>query len=379
MIEDIDYLGREWGKWMRYQPNGWPSRNHITKLKKISFASGNSYAPMAVTSDSLDTLDQKSYHPTRKNIWSGELKLGAGNWQISASGTSAAVYGALRKNPSGGRIKNFRIYRSKILIKRFMPEDVLRFHRAWTHQTKNVKHLHKCHQTMLWTHYVLKAARQQKVELLRTTTDRYPKWLERSQRAISSIIAEHDAELSSKKSPPSPVAARNKGSTGPLCSCRIFASIHKFPIRHSNVKDHLPVSFSPQGIRNPRTPADYFPADKSANPLAYMYFRQPTGEIYSVLSPIDLKRLRRKGELDSFLDERRENAANFTNFDIDEWYPVIWHPGWIKPVPHYNALAWMKERGLTLLDECATDWGEELRAEKKRLWKRGGRELGWYL
>ena len=38
MIEDIDYLGREWGKWMRYQPNGRSSKNHITKLKKISFA-----------------------------------------------------------------------------------------------------------------------------------------------------------------------------------------------------------------------------------------------------------------------------------------------------------------------------------------------------
>ena len=61
MIEDIDCLGREWGKWMRYQPNGWPSKNHITNLKKISFASGNSYAPMAVTVGMYDLIGHFVY------------------------------------------------------------------------------------------------------------------------------------------------------------------------------------------------------------------------------------------------------------------------------------------------------------------------------
>jgi len=158
MIEDIDYFGREWGKWMRYQPNGRSSKNHITRLKKISFPSGNSYAPVAVTSDSLDTFAQKSYHP--QNLWSGELKLGAGNWQISASGTSEAVYGALRKNPSGGRINNFRFHRSAILIKRFMPENALRFHRA-------CKNLSECHQVMLWARYVLVVVPPSKSQELR--------------------------------------------------------------------------------------------------------------------------------------------------------------------------------------------------------------------
>jgi len=214
MIEDIDCLGREWGKWMRYQPNGWPSKNHITNLKKSSFASGNSYAPMAVTSDSLDTFDQKSYHPTRKNIWGGELKLGAGNWQISASGTSEAVYGALRKNPSYGRINNFRFHRSAILIKRFMPKDALRFHRA-------CKNLSEWHQIMLWAHYVLvvvspsklknlreqrkltcyEVTDQQKLDLLQTTNDIYSKWLGSSRRAIAEEITTTDllAEIRLKK------------------------------------------------------------------------------------------------------------------------------------------------------------------------------------
>ncbi len=264
-----------------------------------------------------------------------------------------------------------RIYRSKILIKRFMPEDVLRFHRAWTYQTKKVKHLRECHQAMLWTHYVLKAARQQKVELLQTTIDRYPKWLERSQRAISSKIAEHDAELSSKKSPPRPVAARNKGSTGPLWSCRIFASIHKFPIRHSKVKDLLPASFSPQGFLNPRSTFDYLPTDNDN------VFRRANWEIYAVISNIEYGRLYRQGKANAFLAERRENAADYTYRHFDEWH-LKWHPGWMKPLPRYNATHWLKNRGLTMFNQCAQDWCKDLLDEQERPWKRGG-DNAWYL
>jgi len=386
MIEDIDYLGREWGKWMRYQPNGWPSKNHITNLKKISFASGNSYAPMAVTSDSLDTLDQKSYHPTRKNIWGGELKLGAGNWQISASGTSEAVYGALRKNPSYGRINNFRFHRSKILIQRFMPKDALRFHRA-------CKNLSEWNQIMLWAHYVLvvvspdklknlreqrklkcyEVTDQQKLDLLQTTNDIYSKWLVSSRRAIAEEITTTDllAEIRLKKIMAQDAARRRRLdlSTGPLWSYRIFASIHKFPIRHVNAKDLLPASFSPQGLWNPRTPIDFLPADKSAkaNEISNIYFRQPTGEIYSVLSSMSLKRLRRQGKLDSFLDEQRNKLSDggMTLCHFDDWFPLRG-----RFYPHYNAPHWLAKRELTMLDQRARRWGRELRDESPP-WFRG--------
>ncbi len=156
MIIDVDEMGTAFGKWMRFQPNGWSRKNHIAKLKKISYASGNSYAPAAITSDALDMFDQKYCRPL--NLWSGELKPGAANWQILASGTSEAVYGgALRKNPSGGRINNIRYHRSKILIKSFMPEDALWFRRG-------LEELPEYHQVMLWAHFVLVVVSPSKLE-----------------------------------------------------------------------------------------------------------------------------------------------------------------------------------------------------------------------
>jgi len=207
MIEDIDYLGREWGKWMRYQPNGWYRKNHVTKenYEKYLMPSGHSYARIAVTSDSLSMGGgQKSYTPQKLEK---KLKLGPDNWQISASGPTAAVYGALRKNPSGGRINNFRIYRSKILIKRFMPEDALRFRRG-------LENLKPEHQNMLCAHYVLvvvspsklqelrerkkltcyQVTYKQKLELLQTTSNQYPKWLGLSRRKIEATIIKTDAD-----------------------------------------------------------------------------------------------------------------------------------------------------------------------------------------
>ena len=213
MIEDVDYLGHEWGRHMRSQPNGWSRKNHIVNLEKSLFGSGNSYAPIAVTSDSLDTFGQKSYKPQG---WAGELNLGAHTWQISASGTSGDVYGKLRKNPAGGRINNIRIYRSKILIRRFMPEDALRFHRAW-------QELRYWDQAMLWTHYAPKVAHKRKVSLLQTTNDRYPDWLDLSQRKIARIIERFDAELNSEKPKPKSTKDRIKGNSGP-CPFHIVAS-----------------------------------------------------------------------------------------------------------------------------------------------------------
>lgn len=368
---------------MRSQPYGWSRKNHIVNLEKSLFESGNSYAPIAVTSDSLDAFGQKSYKPQG---WAGELNLSAHTWQISASGTSGDVYGKLRKNPAGGRINNIRIYRSKILIRRFMPEDALRFHRAW-------QELSYWDQAMLWTHYAPKIAHNRKVSLLQTTNDRYPDWLDLSQRTIARIIERFDAEFNSKKPKPKSTKARIKADSGPLWSCRIVASIHKFPIRHSNVKDILPVSFSPKGFRTPRSNADFLPTDDNN------VFRRENGEIYAVISNRKYGQLYRQGKASSFLAERREIAMDFTYCHFDEWHPIKCRPMkislneatfrsnlaiegivmigtrfivWEKPVPHYNSPEWLKKRGLTKLDECAQQWGREL-LESKPTWFGGGK------
>ena len=216
--------------------------------------------------------------------------------------------------------------------------------------------------------------------LLQTTNDIYSKWLGRARTEIEQAIAKTDADCRKRRM--AQEAARrtplDELSTGSLWPCRIFASIHKFPIRHSNVKDLLPASFSPQGLRNPRTPADFLPTDEASD-NGDNVFRLANGEVYVVISSEEYGRLYQQGKASSFLTERRENAADFTFCDFDEWHPVIWHPGWIKPVSHYNAPSLIKKRGLTRLDEGAYCWGQELLHEEKHLWERGGRELGWYL
>ncbi len=417
MVVAVDEMGKEWGKHMRYWPSGWPSKNHVATHKKTLASFGNSYAPPAVTSDWLDTRagfradkSQMSYSPQK---YAGKLKLGIDGWRISASGTSADVYGALRKNPSGGRINNFRFRCSKPLINRFMPPAALRFHRALHKSLPKCDQLPEYLQVMLWVHYILvvvspsewrrlreeeklewyQVTYKQKVDLLRTTNGFYPKWLDLARKTIAREIEKHDFVLYFKKSPPRSVKGRNQGSAGPLWSCSIFASIHKFPIRHSNVEDLLPVSFSPQGFRNPRTSADFLPTGDNN------VFRRENGEIYAVISNRKYGRLYRRGKACSFLNERRENVADVTYCHFDDWHPIKCHPMkirskesafrsvaavdgtvmigtrfivWEKPVPHYNSPEWLKKQGLAKLDECAQQWGREL-LESKPTWLGGGK------
>ncbi len=92
MIEDIDYLGREWGRRMRGSPYGWYRENYINRLYADAFlGSGNSFKLKAVTSDNLDTFEQNSYQSGRRD-----------NFRIAASGANAATYGALGRNPAHG-------------------------------------------------------------------------------------------------------------------------------------------------------------------------------------------------------------------------------------------------------------------------------------
>lgn len=340
---NVDELGREWGKWMRYKPNGWPRKNHIATLRMTLVGSGNSYARAAVISDRLDNHGQNSYDPVGRR---GSLQLGASNWRIAASGTSAAVYGRLGRNPSGGYINNIRYHRQIIPIKRFMPNDALRFHRAYLV-------LSECHQAILWTHYVPPVKHERKLDLLRTHKNHYFSWLDTSQRAIARKISKLDADCSCKtiNRPSRPKPDQRKG---PLWPCRILASIHKLPIRHT----HAPTDAQPICEDN--------------------VFRRPSGEIYAVLSNLEYRRLYRLGGVSSVLAERRASTDIYDYHHFNEWWPDEWQPPRHKTNPYYNTPEWLNARGLTLLDQCAQRWGKELCEAKEYPWVRRGKN-DWYL
>ena len=270
----VHELASDWGRYMRSQPNGWYRDNHVANLEKSLLGSGNNRKQTAFVSDQL------------------ELK----GSQISGTQASAAAFGKLGRNSTDGLIRNIRTYGPTIPI-RGMSEDQIRFHRAW-------KKLSECHQAMLWTQYVLNVAQKRRMNLLQTTNDLYPKWLDLSQRAIAREITRLDAEIGPKKTsrPARSVSGRHKGIKGPLWPCRIFASIHKFPIRYSNVKNLFPASFSPLGFRNPRTSADYLPPDP------YIFCRRPSGELYTVLSLDKWLQLRKTKKLTGFLCAERNKA-----------------------------------------------------------------------
>lgn len=268
----VHQLASDWGRHMRSQPNGWYRENHVANLEKTLLGSGNNRKQAVFVSDQL------------------EFK---GN-QISVTQASTAAFGELGKNPADGLIRNIRMY-GPIIPVRGMSQDQLRFHRAW-------KRLSECHQAMLWTQYVLNVAQKQRVSLLQTTNDLYPKWLDRSQRTIARQIESLDSVSSSKNFTAGPETGRNTHGAGPLWPCGILASVHKYPIRHSTVKDLLPASFSTQGFRIPRTPADYLPTDR------YMFCRRPSGELYTVLSLAKWLQLRKAMKLTKFLHVERNKA-----------------------------------------------------------------------
>lgn len=304
MIDDVDYLGRKWGRHMRSQPNGWHRENWIAHEEERVTGSGHSYKSAIISSDnaeySLAGIDKKiagEYGRVTDGFTYANLR------DLKPSGVSTpsrlkpgdslitATFGWAGTVPSGTKY-NCRIYRSEILIKSFMPEDVLRFHRAW-------KNLSECHQAMLWTQYVLKVAHKQKVDLLQTTNDLYAKWLDLSQRTIAREIERLDTVLSSKTFTPRSVTGRNNlSAAGPLWPCRIFSYVHKVPINDSR-RDPFPICLSLTGHSNPRSPFVKGPIDSN------MYCMRPNGELYAVVPAEEGLRLQNQGRLNSYLDERR--------------------------------------------------------------------------
>lgn len=323
MIVDVDEMGKKWGKWMRYQPNGWHRVNAIARMGDIG--SGHIYARAAFHSDTVGMGGQSNYAPQKLGK---KLKLGlkTNSWQISASGPTAAVYGPSRRNIADGRVKNFKIQKSKVLISQFMGEDLQLFHRGWGK-------LGFTHRAVIWTQYVPDVNFTRKVNLLRTTSKRYGEWLEVSHRRIVDEIRlldiQHIPQHQPTKLPTTPIT--------PLWPTRIFGSVHKFPIKHS-ASGELPVNGSIY---------DYVDDD-------YAYFRRSSGEIYAVISGIELRRLKRAGRFESYLSERR------ADLNQDNCHFAVWYDTAKRKRKIHNTEEWLRKRGLIYFEERLTRFCQEL-------------------
>jgi len=269
MIEDIDYLGREWGRRMRYQPHGYRRENHITRLLEKDFiGSGNSFKLRTVALDRFDTTDQPE---------------------------------TLGRNLLSASKKNYEFYRSIIPIK-FMSENQQRFHRAWGR-------LEECAQEMLWAHYVPKVDHKRILDLLKITGGKYDRRLDLSLKAVAHEIDCIDIEdlrnrdvegLRNRK------AARKQTSqkvVGPLWSCRIFSYVHKVPINDSH-RNPFPICLSLTGHNNSRSPFVKRPIDSN------MYCRRPDGELYATVPIEEGLRLSKQGQLNNYLADLRDGVPS---------------------------------------------------------------------
>lgn len=285
MIEDIDYLGDEWGRRMRGSPYGWYRENHINRLYEDEFiGSGNSFKLKAVTSDNLDTFEQNSYQSGRRD-----------NFRIAASGANAATYGALGRNPAYGLKKNYQFYRPKAPIG-FMSEDQLRFHRANSR-------LKECYQEMLWAHFVPKVNHKRKLDLLKTTKAEYDKRLDLSLKAVTREIDRIDAKPTpNREAAPKHISER---VVGPLWSCRIFSYVHKVAINDQR-RNPWPICLSLTGHYNPQSPFVEGPIDPN------VYCLRQDGELYAVVPNWEWLRLRRQGQLDNHMTDLRGSQGRLT-------------------------------------------------------------------
>ena len=279
---DIEYLGSEWGRWMRYEPNPWYRDNHINLLYRES---GNYYKVRAFTSDNLDTNSQNSYQSGMRNAFR--------DFRISASGASADTYGALGRNPAFGSKKNFKPYGPKILAG-FMSKDQLTFHRAYR-ELEDIKQ-----KEILWDSFVPEITQERKLSLLKTTQAEYDRLLDLALKAVARKIegiATLDAQKPKLEAQMSEAASRQTSQKPitQLWPCRILSYVHKVAINDSR-RNPFPICLSLTGHNNPRSPF--------SEPDTNIYCIRPNGEIYAVLSPSEWRRLQNQGRLKSYLDEQ---------------------------------------------------------------------------
>ena len=254
---NIDEYGHAWGGMMRYQPNGWPSKSQWVRRMEESIAGRNSITRIAFDSSYGD--------------------------KAPSSSTGS--------NTGGGQKRIKRSCQSEPPIKQSMLPNILPYHIAWN----GLRPL--SYRAILWTHYVPIVEHTEKLRLLNVTDDIYMSWLASAQRKIDQEICELPEPA---PEPPKPVPG-----SGPLWPCRIFASIHKFSIRHSGADTEsrgpvlqFPLSPLFDGFRMPIC------EDENNNYI----FRLPGGEIYAILAKRDYNGFL-PDEAREFLDFAYENMS----------------------------------------------------------------------
>jgi len=271
MISDIDYLGREWGRRMRYEPNGWYPKNHLANhLEDYLIGSNNSYKVTAISSDNLDQYDRGS----------------------STSGTmsrSAAAFnslGTLGSNPQSGSKQRIKFKPPEPPVG-FMNEDQQLFHRAF-------RRLKECEQAMLWFHFASTSYASRQLTLPSITQCTYDLWLNQAIQAVTRKITAIELET-----PIRCIEEKAKAPTFiPLWPCKPLSYVHKVAINDSH-RNPYPISLDKQGHKQPSGLYTELPFDQT------IYCLRENGNVYAEISYTDWTRLRRRKKLDSTLTAMR--------------------------------------------------------------------------
>ena len=312
-LTHIHDLGKAWGKHMRSSPNGWHKTNSL--VRHFEVGSGHNYVRSAYTSDSITSGSQRSYVPTSD---SGQLSFGTDNWRISGSSPSSDC-AAFHRNLFDMSIKDMRIFKSTIPISEFMSKELQWFHRAWLNK------LPFRYQAMIWTHYVPTVDHSQKLALLHTTDSSYRACLAAAQRELHTQICV--LQLNVKTPLPANKYGPTKEQVAPLWATRILASVHKCTGQDSNV------------------PSSIIDDDNC-------YFRRVDGTLYSVLSRKQIRKLRRRNELKSFLMEQRQGPGELCHFPA-------YLCAKLTAGQKYNTDSSLNELGLTHFDSGLAQWWKQ--------------------
>jgi len=271
MITDIVYLGCEWGRRMRYEPNGWYRNNHLTNhLVDYLIGSRNSYKISAVSSDNLDQY------------------VG-----YSSSSTPASAFdslGKLRSNHPSGLKQGYKFKLPEPPVD-FMSEDQLLFHRAF-HRLKGKSA--ERHQAVLWLNFVSSAYTDRQSALASITPRKYKRWLDEALRAVTSELTAIELEVPKTRSK---VKTPTKIFTQ-LWPCKAPSIVHKAAMTDSH-RDPYPISLDEQGRNQPSGLFTTEPMDQ------VIYCFSDNGDVYAEISCPEWKRLRRTGTLDSTLSSLR--------------------------------------------------------------------------
>jgi len=267
MIIDIDYLGREWGRRMRDEPNGYHRKNYLANhLEDYLIGSSNSYKVTDVSSDNLESKRSNLFDPLR----------------------------TLRSNPSSGSKQRIKSKLPKPPVG-FMNEDQLLFHRAFRRLKGN---LGERQQAILWFHFTALASTSRQIALAGITPCTYELWLDHAIQAVTREVSAIELEVRKTC-----VKEKSKPPTfTPLWPCKVLSYVHKVAINDSH-RDPFPISLNMQGHNKPDGLYTELPFDQT------IYCVRENGDVYAEISYTDWTRLRRRKKLNSTLTAMRSGGA----------------------------------------------------------------------